>query len=116
MHKVIHVRRGSPRSFTHGSKLGFNTRRSDELLIEKSFTEAPKSWFDPSLLRDFAGNSNVVRTLDFACSRGSSQAILSMILQLIHAPQNQSINFAYVSGNFYIKAVMVVQDAIKFVG
>ena len=62
------------------------TRRSNKLLKEKSFIEAPNYWFDSSL-RDFAGNSNVVRTLDFASSRGSSQAILSMSLQHIHVSQ-----------------------------
>ena len=51
------MEKGGPRSFTHVWKLGSNTRRSNELLMEKSLKEAPHC-FGLSL-RDFVDNSNI---------------------------------------------------------
>ena len=47
---------GGLRNCTHVSKLGSNTRHSNEHLIEKSFNEAPNSSSGPSL-SDFTDSS-----------------------------------------------------------
>ena len=54
--KFFWIERGGPRSSTHVSKLGSDTRISNDLFIDKAFKEEPNCLFGP-LFRNFADNS-----------------------------------------------------------